>query len=67
MNPYGKRLKELRKEQGLTMEQLAAATGCSQGLISQWERDVSKPSYDWLIAMAKYFNVTVGYMAGVEE
>ena len=40
----GARLRSLRRERGLTIEQLAAATGLTKGFISQLERDRTAPS-----------------------
>jgi transcriptional regulator with XRE-family HTH domain len=40
----GARIRALRRERGLTIEQLAAATGLTKGFISQLERDRTQPS-----------------------
>jgi transcriptional regulator with XRE-family HTH domain len=40
----GARIRSLRRERGLTIEQLAAATGLTKGFISQLERDRTAPS-----------------------
>ncbi len=40
----GARVRSLRRERGLTIEQLAAATGLTKGFISQLERDRTAPS-----------------------
>src|SRR4051812_45570056 len=40
----GARVRTLRRERGLTIEQLAAATGLTKGFISQLERDRTAPS-----------------------
>jgi transcriptional regulator with XRE-family HTH domain len=40
----GARLRSLRRERGLTIEQVAAATGLTKGFISQLERDTTTPS-----------------------
>ncbi|HSE81520.1 MAG TPA: helix-turn-helix transcriptional regulator [Gaiellaceae bacterium] len=39
--PVGNRLRALRKERGMTIPQLAAATGLTNGFISQLERDLT--------------------------
>ena len=38
------RVRSLRRERGLTIEQVAAATGLTKGFISQLERDRTSPS-----------------------
>ncbi len=40
----GARVRSLRRERGLTIEQLASATGLTKGFISQLERDRTAPS-----------------------
>ena len=40
----GARVRSLRRERGLTIEQVAAATGLTKGFISQLERDRTSPS-----------------------
>jgi transcriptional regulator with XRE-family HTH domain len=40
----GARVRSLRRERGLTIEQLAVATGLTKGFISQLERDRTAPS-----------------------
>ena len=40
----GARLRTLRRERGLTIEQIAAAAGLTKGFISQLERDTTTPS-----------------------
>jgi transcriptional regulator with XRE-family HTH domain len=40
----GARVRSLRRERGLTIEQIAVATGLTKGFISQLERDRTSPS-----------------------
>ena len=49
------------------MKQLAIAVGVSEMAISRWERGERTPNIDSVIALANFFNVSVGYMAGVEN
>lgn len=44
MPKIGARVRSLRRERGLTIEQIAAATGLTKGFISQLERDRTQPS-----------------------
>ncbi len=61
---FAKRLKELRKERGLTQQELASILGVKQYIISNAENLNHKVSYDLLIKMADYFGVTVDYLIG---
>jgi DNA-binding XRE family transcriptional regulator/quercetin dioxygenase-like cupin family protein len=53
----GARIRQLRTERGLTLAQLAAATGVSSGLISQVERDLADPSLETLRKIAKVLDL----------
>ena len=47
---YGRRIREMRKRRGLTIKEVAEATGDTIGHISQIERDLKSPS---LVALRK--------------
>jgi len=64
---FGKRLKELRLEKNITQKQLGDVFNVDQTTISDWETRGYEPSYQVLINLAKYFDVTVGQLLGVEE
>ncbi|MDO4338366.1 MAG: helix-turn-helix transcriptional regulator [Eubacteriales bacterium] len=53
----GSFIKELRKEKGLTQEQLAEKFSVSRRTVSRWETGSNLPDLDILIEMADYFDV----------
>ncbi len=53
------RLAALRKQNGLSQEQLADRLGISRQAISKWERAESSPDTDNLIALAKLYQVSL--------
>ena len=53
----GSFLKELRKEKGLTQEQLAELMYVSDRTVSRWETGSNMPSLDILIRISDYYNV----------
>ncbi|MEA4897335.1 MAG: helix-turn-helix transcriptional regulator [Eubacteriales bacterium] len=53
------RLAALRKQSGLSQEQLADRLGISRQAISKWERAESSPDTDNLIALAKLYQVSL--------
>ena len=63
----GERLLELRKDAGLTQDDLAEILKINKHSISSYERDKSEPPDAIKIAMAKYFNVSVDYLLGVVD
>ena len=67
MNIFSERLKELRTEKGIGQVELAKNLGVSKGIISLWETGLREPKLSNLIAIAKFFNVTIDYLAGIEN
>lgn len=61
-NMLGERLQELRKDKGLTQKELADKLGFSERTIGAYEIGKSKPSYNRLIQLCKFFNVSVEYL-----
>ncbi len=60
-NLFGKKLKELRLEKGLSQQALGKELGFCNQTISFWESGSREPDLDTLIKVAKYFDV------GIEE
>ena len=59
------RLKDLRVERGLTLEQLAEQTHLSKSALGSYEGDNFKDiSHYALIELAKFYEVTVDYLLG---
>ncbi|HET8560922.1 MAG TPA: helix-turn-helix domain-containing protein [Marmoricola sp.] len=56
----GARLRASRTAQGLTLGQLAAATGLSKGFISRVERDETSPSVTSLATLCQVLSLPVG-------
>ena len=62
------RLKDLRVERGLTLEQLAEQTHLSKSALGRYEaEDFKDISHYALIKLAKFYGVTVDYLLGVAE
>ena len=55
----GKRIAHLRKEKGLTQEELAQHMGISPQAVSKWENDQTCPDISALPKLARLFGVTV--------
>ena len=56
---FNEKLQELRKQKGLTQEELAESLFVSRTAVSKWESGRGYPSIDSLKAIAKFFSVTV--------
>ena len=56
---FNEKLQELRKQRGLTQEELAERLYVSRTAISKWESGRGYPNIESLKAIAKFFSVTV--------
>ena len=63
----GQRIAQKRKELGLSQEALGERLGVSRQSIYKWESDTALPEVEKLIALAKLFGVSIGWLLGVEE
>ena len=62
------RLKDLRIERGLTLEQLSAETGISKSALGKYEADDFKDISPFsMVALAKFYGVSTDYLLGLTE
>ena len=64
---FNEKIQELRKQKGLTQEELAARLFVSRTAISKWESGRGYPNIDSLKAIAKFFNVTIDELLSGDE
>ena len=62
---FGKILKELRVEKGISQMDLAKATGISQSAIAKWELDKTEPTASALITLSLFFGETTDFLLGL--
>ena len=67
MKIFAERLKELRKEKNLTQTDLADVLKIKQQSYARYEADTSEPSYEMLVEIAKFFDVSTDYLLGIKE
>ena len=60
------RLKQLRKEKGLTQQELSEAIAAPARSIQRWENGESQIKTNRADELADYFGVSVGYLLGYE-
>ncbi len=63
----GERLYDLRKDAGMTQDELAELLKISKHSISAYERDKNEPPDSIKIAIARLFNVSVDYLVGLSD
>lgn len=65
---FNNRLYQLRKQKGLSQEELASRLNVSRQTVSKWEIGDSTPDMEKLVAMSELFDVSLDYlMLGKEE
>ncbi len=62
----GEKLQSLRKQKGMSQEQLASQLSVSRQAVSKWELGVSLPDTDNIIQLSKLFNVSTDYLLNDE-
>ncbi|WP_039653781.1 helix-turn-helix domain-containing protein [Clostridium tyrobutyricum] len=61
---FGKRLKQLREEKGITQEELGKIVNLSKANISKYEKNTIEANNDTLTMFADFFNVSIDYLLG---
>lgn len=64
---FNEKLQELRKQKGLTQEELAQALYVSRTAISKWESGRGYPNIESLKAISKFFSVTIDELLSTDE
>ena len=61
------RIQSLRKQRGMSQEELADAVGVSRQAVSKWESEQATPDLDKVVIMSDIFEVTTDYLLkGIE-
>ncbi len=66
MLQIGKKLKELRKSENLTQQQLADILNLSRVNYTRYETDAVRPDYETLIAIADFYKISLDELFGRE-
>ena len=64
---FNEKLHQLRKQRGLTQEELAEALFVSRTAVSKWEQGKGYPNIESLKAIAKFFDVTIDELLSSEQ
>ena len=67
MEGFGERLRGLRQEKSIGQIQLAKEINVGKSIISLWEQDKCEPTLSNLAELAKFFGVSIDYLAGLED
>ena len=58
------RLKEMRQRRNISQTQLALKLHVTPGAVSQWEKGLTRPTFETLDALAETLNTTMAYLLG---
>jgi transcriptional regulator with XRE-family HTH domain len=67
MVDFGDTLKQLRTDKALSQEQLSKKLSITKSMVSAYENSVRLPSYDVLIKIALFFNVSFDFLFGKDK
>ena len=66
MNAY-QRLKDLREDKDLKQTDIAKLLGTTRQQIGKWENGIQAMGIDKYITLAKFYNVSLDYLAGLVD
>lgn len=64
MDMFYKRIADLRTDRDLTQQQVADMLQCNRQVYARYERGIREIPVSMLIALAKYYNVSIDYITG---
>ncbi len=59
MIQIGHKLKELRREEGITQQEFARRLGIGRENYTRYETNAVRPNYETLILIADYYNISL--------
>ncbi|MDY4191508.1 MAG: helix-turn-helix transcriptional regulator [Oscillospiraceae bacterium] len=64
---FGERIKALRKERGMTQEELAERLSVTRQTVSKWEQGTTQPDLDRVLELGRLFGVSTDHLLGGGE
>lgn len=64
---FRERLFDLRRQAGLSQEELASLLGVTRQAVQKWESGTSRPDMDNLVSLADYFKVSLDFLVTGKE
>ena len=61
------KIKILREKRGITQSELAKKLGITRSGVNAWEMGISVPSTQYIVILAKFFNVSTDYLLGLSD
>ena len=67
MKVVADKIKILREKKGITQSELAANLGITRSAVNAWEMGITVPSTQYVVELAKFFNVSADYLLGLSS
>ncbi len=64
---YFQRLEDLRVDKDMTQKDIADILGCQREVYRRYEKGTRTIPIDFLIVLAKYYNVSIDYIVGISD
>ncbi|WP_123053107.1 helix-turn-helix transcriptional regulator [Clostridium sp. JN-1] len=64
MATFNQRMKKLRNEKNVTLEELSKALNTTKSTLSRYENNLRTPNADFINQLANYYNVSTDYLLG---
>lgn len=61
------KIRHIREQSGITQAELARKLGLTRSSVNSWEMGLSVPSTQYVIELAKLFDVSTDYLLGLEQ
>ena len=65
MTTIGQNIRQLRKERGMTQEELAACLNVSAQAVSKWEMETCSPDISLIVPLSTLFGVSADVLFGI--
>lgn len=67
MDKFSSRICEIRTKKGVTQYKLAQDLNVNRSSVSKWESGERKPSFEMMLKIAAYFDVSTDYLYGLAD
>ena len=67
MKVIADKIKILREKKGVTQSELANTLGITRSAVNAWEMGITVPSTQYVVELAKFFNVSADYLLGLSS
>lgn len=67
MSSFCLRLRDLRKEKGVSMKELAKEIEVTDAAVSNWENGINEPKLTYIVRLCLFFGVSADYLLGISD